>query len=136
MAKRATGKTRPGGLLLVAGTGVLVGAANALHVHSLEKQLHALGVERAQTLRRDGLILVNEDSVAEATAAKRFALFGATSGKVTVYLRSHSEPGHARYRMLVIFYEKSGPDWTLTESAMCSDAECKPLAKKAFDDTV
>ena len=80
----------------------------------------------------DGILGAETTTV--VTASRAFVLFGATTGKVTVFFKTPGPDAVPRYGGIEIGFEQRGNDWFMTDSWGCHANECTERAMAAFGD--
>ena len=68
------------------------------------------------------------------TASHEMVLFGKTTGKVEVYIRTRNSAGFTQYSGVEIGYERQGDSWVFTDSGGCHGEDCVSRAKEVFGD--
>ena len=128
--KATAQKIRQTTLILIAIALAGVWAFNTVHIYMLEKELGALAKEKVTYLTAGDPNMVGVKVATLVTAAKEYAVFGATSGKIEVYFRR----GENEYTLGGVEYDfiRENSEWVNTDSSQCSGADCQLRSQVAF----
>ena len=122
-------------LLILATAGAvlaLVAAVSYLNTRALEQELVSIAETKAADLARDANTRVLGFDV---TAARKYAVLGEATGKVTVYVAAGTGEDGERYYEHTYFHDRVDGSWKLTESAVCSDDVCQLRAREMDGET-
>jgi hypothetical protein len=104
---------------------VVMWGVSWVQAKSLEKELEPFIGEHEKTA-----VVVGEESVAVITVAKRYVLFGDTTGKIEVFVRPVDDPEHIGG--VEFNYVRENGSWQLTDSGSCASESCHRRGVKAF----
>jgi hypothetical protein len=134
--RRPEAKARKRVLLavLIAVTALWVQAT--LRTRSLEHSLESVAHAKMTDLRlhmNDYFPVGHEVTMSpKVTAAHEYLVFGATHGKVHIYMRAKSKQGMTRFGAFDYFFVRDHGRWVEKESGYCGDRESADEARAAF----
>lgn len=70
--------------------------------------------------------------VPQVTVAREYLVFGSTTGKVHILLRTESPEGRVRFGAFDYFFTRNGNIWEETESGFCGDGEMQVEGRAVF----
>lgn len=70
--------------------------------------------------------------IPQVTVAREYLVFGATTGKVHILLRTESQKGKVNYGAFDYFFARHGDTWKETESGFCGDGEMQSEGRAVF----